>query len=94
MGAVRVDEWPGMPPSVFTVAVHTANFAGTIKLQASLHGDPQEDDWFELNSTTYSLPLQNEVRYKNLVYNFKGRLIWMRAVVENLHGRVDRIVVA
>ena len=96
-GAVRVDNWPAGAPRLFTVVLQTNNFIGSITIQGSIAVEPSDDDWFDLNTETYLAPERTENKYKNKFFNCKGRIIWMRAViqksVERHPGRVERILV-
>lgn len=89
-GAIRVDDWPNPTRDLKTVMIHTDNFVGTITVQASLYADPGEDDWYDMRVETFEVTAQNAV---NRSFNTRDRSIWMRAIVETQHGRVDRIMV-
>jgi hypothetical protein len=96
-GTVRVDDFPSQPPTLYTVVICTQNFAGTVLIQGSIYEDPQDDDWFDLHTETYTKPGYADIKFINRFFNCKGRYINMRAIVTpqpmvNL-GRVDRIVV-
>jgi hypothetical protein len=64
------------------------NFTGTIVIQATLASDPQENDWFDVNST-YSEFTNTE--YDNVLHNFRGNFVWIRAKVVIFAGVLQQI---
>lgn len=90
---VRVDDWPNPARAIKTVMMHTDDFVGRITIQASLHNDPQETDWFDVKVEEFYPALVNEPRARNRCLNSRDRYIYMRAKVETIRGRVDRIMV-
>jgi len=91
--AVRVDDWPNPSRPNKTVMMYTQDFAGTITIQASLHVDPEEGDWFDIHVEDFSRPQSNQHTEQNRFFNSRDRYIWMRAIVVTGYGRVDRVVV-
>ena len=92
-GAVRVDDWPNAPKEVKTIAIHTHNFVGTVKLYAVLVTNPNDDDWMLVQSEVFNDFIdiyENKVR--NRISNSRDRYVVMKAEVEGT-GRVDRIIV-
>lgn len=77
----------GMHTVSYTV---TANFAGTMKIQASLSTAPEESDWFDVVDTAVSyavpiVPASVTTHYTNFVGNF----VWVRAVVDRADEPVN-----
>lgn len=94
----RVDNFPNPARSVITVAQHTADFVGTIVVEASIASDPQEGDWFIAHAEDYlEFVGSTEERARNRLVNLVGRFIWMRVVVtrdpSKPQGTVDRVTV-
>lgn len=92
-GAVRVDGWPDSPRVYSTIAMYTHDFDGVILIEGSIENDPTDDDWFEVTAETFIKPLRDRSNIQNRIHNFQGRVLWMRAIVTNNHGRVDRVLV-
>lgn len=95
-GTLRVDDYPSQPPTLYTVAIHTQNFIGTIAIMGSIYENPTDDQWYTIRTETYLQPQQGQNRFVNRYFNCKGRIINMKAVVtptDRNMGRVDRVVV-
>ncbi len=92
-GATRVDDWPNPARALKTIMIHTDDFVGSITFQASLHGAPGENDWFDFQVEEFEPTAPNEDKKRNRIINSRDRFIWMRVVVETIKGRVDRILV-
>jgi hypothetical protein len=68
---------------IHTVAYHVSagsataanNFDGKIKIQGSLATTPTEDDWFDVDNTTFTADLSTKVAS----FNFTGNFVWIRA---------------
>lgn len=54
------------------------NFRGNVIIQATLAAQPTELDWFDVGST-YSEFTQSV--YANVLHNFRGNYVWIRAKV-------------
>lgn len=54
------------------------NFRGNVIIQASLATDPVEGDWFDVSSTYSEF---TESVYNNVLHNFRGNYVWIRAKV-------------
>ena len=92
-GATRVDDWPNPARALKTIMIHTDDFVGTIAFQASLHGDPDDGDWFDFQVEEFGPTLAHEDKKRNRIINSRDRFIWMRVVIQTTRGRVDRILV-
>ena len=72
--------------------VTTADFEGSISMQATLAADPTETDWFTVKDTTTtytSLDLRNHSSVD--IHNFVGNFIWVRGSVSIDNGSVQVI---
>lgn len=65
------------------------NFRGSVVIQASLATDPQSVDWFDIPST-YSEYTDTE--YANVMHNFRGNYVWIRAKVTISEGVLQQII--
>lgn len=92
-GAVRVDDWPNPSRDLKTIMIHTDDFEGVVTIQASLHGNPGDDDWFDVRVEVFTKAGPFDDKSRNRFFNSRDRFIWMRAKVEKVKGRVDRIMV-
>jgi hypothetical protein len=54
------------------------NFRGNVTIQASLATTPTDSDWFDVSST-YTEFTDNS--YGNVLHNFRGNYVWIRAKV-------------
>ena len=54
------------------------NFRGSVIIQATLASSPTESDWFDITSTYTEY---TDVSYSNVLHNFKGNYVWIRAKV-------------
>jgi hypothetical protein len=90
---VRVDDWPNPSYDLKTLTVHTYDFVGRVVIQASLLANPTEADWFDVYVETFEKALPHETKVRNRLFNTRDRYIVMRAKVEQVFGRVDRIMV-
>ena len=77
------DGYYSQTDGVHTVSYHVSagsatasqNFNGKIKMQGSLATTPTEDDWFDINNTTFTADLSTKV----ISYTFSGNFVWVRA---------------
>lgn len=87
------DGYYGSSDGFHTVAFKaTPNFVGTVTMQATLATDPQENDWFNVGSTTSTYTALN-IRSTSTVdiYNFTGNFVWVRAKVNIDQGAVQSV---
>lgn len=93
------DGYYSQTDGVHTVAYHVSagsqtaanNFDGKIKMQASLATTPTEDDWFDIDNTTFTADLSTKVSS----YTFTGNFVWIRAKTfdqTNLTSSVEKIL--
>jgi len=66
------------------------NFNGSIVIQATLATSPSEDDWFDVTSTYTEFDTNN---YNNILHNFRGNYVWIRAKVTITAGVLREIAV-
>ena len=64
------------------------NFRGSAIIQATLATTPTEDDWFDVASTYSEF---TEVNYDNVLHNFRGNYVWIRAKVAITAGVMREI---
>ncbi len=101
MGAVRVDNYPNPIRTYKTLAFHVFNFDGTVTLEGNLTTNADDDAWFPYHVETFVRPDLNASKLQNRVINFRDRVIWLRATVQqstvlqgrSFGGRVDRVLV-
>lgn len=78
------------PPTHTTQYVVDVAFRGTIKIQATLLELPAEDDWFEVDATSFTA--NDPGQAIAVVSTFVGNFVWIRAVVEPFTaGTINRI---
>lgn len=89
----------GMTDGFHTVQIQLTSFIGTVKIQGSLATDPTSSDWVDIRmSLQGSTELVSELVYStatspNVIYNFIGNFVWIRASVTNwTTGAVNRIL--
>jgi hypothetical protein len=63
-------------------------FTGSIVIQGSLEEDPADDDWVTLEDTLSEF---NPSHYKNVLHNFQGNFVWIRAKVVITYGVLQQI---
>ena len=79
----------GMGCGLHTVSYQISTFTGSIKCQATLATDPQEEDWFDVIGSEYEGTNATEV----YITNFTGNFVWVRAVVDYTAGTINRILI-
>lgn len=90
---VHADGWYGFSDGLHTVSIHTANFTGRVRIQASLALEPQEDDWFDIWLTEGTPYLQFPINpsyptghlegdTSNVAMTFKANVLWVRATMD------------
>jgi hypothetical protein len=96
-GSVRVDRFPSHPRAVTTVAIHVADFIGTVRLEASISENPEESDWFVVHEEEFADYEHLEEKSRKKIVNLTGRFINMRASAfpqpYRSLGLVDRVIV-
>ena len=73
-----------------TVAYHvTTSCTGSIKMQGSLATTPTEDDYFDIDGTTFTTDQSTTISF----VNFTGNFVWVRAkCTDNTAGAVSKIL--
>jgi|TARA_A100001388_G_scaffold102684_1_gene74873 hypothetical protein len=73
-----------------TVAYHvTTSCTGSIKMQGSLATTPTEDDYFDIDGTTFTTDQSTTISS----VNFTGNFVWVRAkCTDNTAGAVSKIL--
>lgn len=66
------------------------NFVGSVIIQASLATVPTDSDWFDVTSTLSEI---NDTNYGNILHNFRGNYVWIRAKVVISAGVMREIAV-
>lgn len=90
---VHADGWYGFSDGLHTLSIHTANFTGRVRIQASLAIEPQEDDWFDIWLTEGLPYLQFPIHPQyptghlqgdtsNVALTFRANVLWVRAKLE------------
>lgn len=79
----------GMGNGLHTVSYQVTSFSGSIKTQATLATDPQDEDWFDVVGSDYTGANATEV----YVSNFTGNFVWVRAYVTYTDGSINRILI-
>jgi len=92
-GSVRVDRWPDAPRAFKTIAIHTHNFEGIVRIEGTIEEEPSDNDWFEITTEEFERPLLRDSHIQNRIHQSRDRTIWMRAIIETQFGRVDRVLV-
>ena len=88
--AVHADGWYGFSDGRHTISIHTSNFTGRIRIQASLALEPQDNDWFDIWLTEGTPFLQFPINPQfpsghlsgdtsSLALTFKANVLWVRA---------------
>ena len=96
-GDVRVDRFPEVPRALATITILTANFVGTVTVEATIKLEPTGSDWFVIHTETFPTFVTQEEKKRNRAVNVAGRFISMRATVTKDEGHpfgiVDRVTV-
>ena len=79
----------GLGNGLHTVSYQVTGFSGSIKTQATLATDPQDEDWFDVVGSDYTGANSTEVS----TANFTGNFVWVRAHVTYTDGVVNRILI-
>ncbi len=66
------------------------NFRGNVVIQATLATTPTDNDWFDVSSTYSEFDSNN---YGNILHNFRGNYVWIRAKVVVTAGVLSEIAV-
>lgn len=84
------DGYYAQTDGVHTVAYHVGSTCtGAIKMQGSLATTPTEDDWFDIDDTTFTTDQSTTVSSKT----FTGNFVWVRAkCTGNTAGFVSKIL--
>lgn len=89
----------GMTDGFHSVQIQLTSFIGSVKIQGSLATDPGESDWVDIRmSLQGSNDLISELVYAsatspNVIYNFVGNFVWVRAIVINwTTGAINRVL--
>jgi len=86
----RGDGYYGRTDGLHTVAYYLNDFAGEIKIQATLVLEPEETDWFTVSGTTAGDG--STVLTENTYRNFTGNFVWIRVLVENFTaGNIKKV---
>jgi hypothetical protein len=86
----RGDGYYGYADGLHTVAYFVDGFVGVIKIQASLATDPTENDWFDVDSTSYGDGVT--AVSDPVTYNFTGNFVWIRAAVSDFTaGTINKV---
>jgi hypothetical protein len=84
---LRGDGWFGRADGLHTVQYNLAGLNATIKIQATLAIEPENEDWFTVYESAYELESTPGVVEKaNEFVNFIGNYVFVRIVVENWSG--------
>lgn len=96
-GAVRVDRFPEPGNAISTIHIMTSNFAGTVRVEATIKLAPQDADWFLVHEEVFPKLTSTDHTRRNVEVNATGRFISMRAtatkLTDVLPGIVDRVTV-
>ena len=87
---VKGDGYYSQTDGLHTVAYHVnATCTGSLKMQGSLATTPTEDDFFDIDDTTFTTDQSTTI---NSV-NFTGNFVWVRAkLTANTAGSVTKIL--
>lgn len=71
----------------------TADFVGTVTMQATLATNPVEADWFNVIGTTSTYKVLNNRNTSTVdVYNFTGNFVWVRGHVDINDGQMQSVL--
>jgi hypothetical protein len=69
----------------------TMGFIGLIKLQGSLASDPTDNDWYDIDGTTWGDNINASPNGTKLL-SFNGNHVWVRAVIVSLKaGQINNV---
>ena len=90
---LKGDGYFGACDGLHTVMYTTsADFFGTVKMQASLATDPVDADWFDVTDTSVTYTEFDHRSTSSLdYYNFTGNFVWVRGHVSISHGAIESI---
>lgn len=71
----------------------SADFVGTVTMQATLATKPDSKDWFNVNGTTSTYRLINDRNTSTVdIYNFTGNFVWVRGQVSIANGQMQSVL--
>lgn len=73
----------------------TPDFVGTVTMQATLASAPQNDDWFTVDDTAFTMTVyqaQAQNTSTVTINNFYGNFVWIRGQVQMDAGAVQSIL--
>jgi hypothetical protein len=73
-----------------TVTYSLDQFAGQLKIQATLALDPAETDWFDVTNTVMG-DSSTIFADNNYYHNFTGNFVWIRAAHQLTNGTIREI---
>lgn len=97
------DKKPGAGYHQNLSCLHTAiykvsDFAGSLKLQATLATDPSDSDWFDISNTDFGGSDDTEVTGDSAQFssatinrNFSGNFVWVRAAYNIQNGTIQQL---
>lgn len=91
-GELRVDRFPEIPRSVYTLAIYTADYVGTVTVEATISLNPSPSDWFIVHTEEFTPFTVPGPRARNTLTNLEGRFISMRAKAQRTLGYPTGIV--
>ena len=84
-----------------TVSMAMTSYTGSVKIQASIQSLPQSTDWFDVEDATdtgiaglpsLSVPIEFVDFTGTESYSFLGNYRWIRFVIDQKAGNVDKII--
>jgi len=77
---------------VSTIAIYGNNFTGNVKVQATLETVPNISSWFDVDIDRVT-GVKNYENFTGIdAYVFEGKFYWIRFVIEQTTGNIDKIL--
>jgi len=87
--AFKGDGYYGRSDGLHTTQYDLVDFAGIVKIQATLAVEPAEEDWFTVLEKDHS---DSSLTSGSFIDNFTGNYVWVRARIEGwTDGTVNSI---
>ena len=88
---VRADLWYGAANHIYTIAIHSSAFNGSVQAQGTIVPSPQDIDWFAVGDpATFDPLVQGSHAYS---FSFCGLYTWVRVLIIGTSGYIDRVLI-
>lgn len=86
---LRADLWYGAENHIYTIAIHSSAFNGSVHIEGTILSDPQDIDWFSIGEPI----LFDNMGPASKSISFNGLYTWIRARIVGSSGYIDRVLI-